>query len=266
MPESLTQILFTRIDWVWRLFATALSFASFGAGSLVLGVLVFPFFWILIKNPERRRGTARRMVTGGFGLFVNVMNGLGVLRYRIGGLDIANSAQGCLIVANHPTLIDVVFLLSVFRDADCVVKSAMWSNPFTMATVRAIDYIPNEDPTIVMAECVKRLKAGNNLILFPEGTRSIPGQALNFGRGAATIAVRAGAPCLPVLFQCSPMTLTKSEPWYRIPAKRVLFEMEILPPIPVQSFIDESTSEKNASLALNGLLHETLSQHVEITV
>ena len=265
MPENVTPKLTARINRVWRLFATALSFSLFGAGSLVLGIVVFPLFWILIRNPERRRDIARRMVTGGFGLFVDVMNSLGVLHYRITGLDIAKSARGCLIVANHPTLIDVVFLLSVFRDADCVVKSAMWSNPFTMATVRSIDYIPNEDPSIVMAECVKRLQAGNNLILFPEGTRSIPGQTLNFGRGAATIAVRAGAPCLPVLFQCTPMTLTKSEPWYRIPAKRVLFEMEILQPIPVQPFIEASTGEKNASLALNDVLHDTLSQYLEIT-
>lgn len=226
-------------------------------------MVVFPVLWIIVYNPMWRRKIARWIVTGGFSLFIEVMNSLGVLRYRITGREIVDTVHGCLVVANHPSLIDVVFLLSIFRDADCVVKSAMWSNPITMATVRAIDYIPNKDPVIVMEECVKRLRAGHNLILFPEGTRSIPGKALNFGRGAATIAIRAGSPCLPVSIECTPTTLTKMEPWNRIPDERVLFQIDVLNPIDVQSFIDDSPNEKTASLALNGFLRIALSQHLE---
>jgi len=251
-----------RINWLWRLLATAICFSLFGLGSLVLGILFFPALWFIVRNPLRRRNMARWMVTGGFYLFIEIMNGLGVLRYRITGNEIVATAQGCLVIANHPSLIDVVFLLAMFRDADCVVKSAMWSNPITMATVRSIDYIPNKDPEFVMAECITRLKAGHNLILFPEGTRSIPGEALDFKRGAATIAIRAGSPCLPVSIKCTPTTLTKGEPWYRIPARRVEFKLDVLEPIEVRSFVDDSTSEKKASLALNNLLHLALSQNL----
>ncbi len=254
------------ISWLnklWRLIATALSFTLFGLGSLVLGIVVFPVLWVVIRERTQRRDIARWMVTGCFWLFVQVMSGLGVLRYRIIGHEKAKSARGCLIVANHPTLIDVVFLLAIFRDSDCVVKGAMWANPVTAFTVRAIDYIPNNDPEIVMAECIKRLKAGHNLILFPEGTRSIPGQALNFKRGAATIAIRAGAACLPVSITCTPVTLTKSEAWYHIPEKRVSFKLEILNPVSVQSFVDDTPNEKSAALALNAFLRDRLSQCME---
>ena len=261
--RSLLQNTMVRFNWLWRLLATAICFGVFGLGSLVLGIVVFPALWIIVRNPIRRRNIARWTVTGGFYVFIEIMSGLGVLRYCITGNEIANTAQGCLIVANHPSLIDVVFLLSIFRYADCVVKNAMWSNPVTMATVRAIDYIPNNDPEIVMAECIKRLKAGHNLILFPEGTRSIPGKALAFKRGAATIAIRAGSPCLPVSIKCAPTTLTKGEPWYRIPGRRVLFQLDVLEPIEVQSFIDDSSNEKKASLALNDFLRLALSQNLE---
>ena len=215
-----------------------------------------------MRDTIRRRKIARWTVTGGFYIFIEIMSGLGALRYRITGNEIADTAQGCLIVANHPSLLDVVFLLSIFRYADCVVKSAMWSKPITMATVRAIDYIPNKDPEIVMEECIKRLKAGHKLILFPEGTRSIPGKALDFKRSTATIAIRAGSPCLPVSIKCAPTTLTKEEPWYRIPGRRVVFRMDVLEPIEVRSFIDDSSNEKKASLALNDFLRLALSQNL----
>jgi 1-acyl-sn-glycerol-3-phosphate acyltransferase len=190
------------------------------------------------------------------------MSGLGVLRYRITGNEIVDTAQGCLIVANHPSLIDVVFLLAMFRNADCVVKSAIWSNPITMIAMRTIDYVPNKDPEFVIEECIKRLKAGHNLILFPEGTRSIPGKALDFKRGAATIAIRAGSPCLPVSIKCAPTTLTKGEPWYSIPRRRVLFQLDVLESIEVRSFIDDSPNEKKASLALNDFLRLALSRNL----
>ena len=259
----LLQNTMARFNWLWRLVATAICFGLFGLAGLVLGIVVFPALWIIVHNPIRRRKIARWTVTGGFYLFIEIMNGLGVLRYRITGDEIVNTAQGCLVVANHPSLIDVVFLLSIFRDADCVVKSAMWSNPITMVTMRTIEYIPNKDPEFVMEECIKRLKAGHNLILFPEGTRSIPGKTLDFKRGAATIAIRAGSPCLPVSINCTPTTLTKNEPWYRIPQRRVMFRLDVLEPIEVQSFIDESSNEKKASLALNDYLRLALSQNLK---
>lgn len=46
--------------------------------------------------------------------------------------------QGLLILANHPTLIDTVFLMAFVKHADCIVNNNLWRNPFTGGPVRSI--------------------------------------------------------------------------------------------------------------------------------
>jgi len=237
-----------------------LAFALFGTISLVLSIVVFPLFWIIVRNRTYRSTISRDLVSTCFGLLIQVVNRLGVLRYSITGDEKIQGLSGCLILANHPSLIDAVFLLYMFCDANVVAKHTLFSNPFTMVTARVLNYIPNRDPSFMMEECIQRLKAGQNLVVFPEGTRSVPGQPLRFSRGAATIAIRARASCLPVSIQCIPPVLTKTMPWYRIPKKRVSFIVEVLDLIDVRKFVENSPNEKMASIALNDYLRDVLSQ------
>jgi len=207
------------LDRGWRLVGTAVSFAAFGIGAMI-GLIFVPLLVIAIRDKKRRHQVARSLVHRGYAILVAIMRGVGVLTYEVSGLNNARDLNSCLIVANHPSLIGVVFLLSTFPQANCVVKSSFWRHPVTAATVKTADYIPNDDPVQVMQECISRLRQGVRLVLFPEGTRTRPGKGPQFGRAAATIALRAGVPVLPVRISCQPTTLTKSEPWYRIPARQ----------------------------------------------
>ncbi len=120
----------TRLDHAWRVLATGLSFALFGVGGLFLRVIVFPLLVLCIRAPEARQRAARATIRASFRAFVAIMRGLGVLRYEVRGLD-KLERRGQLILANHPTLIDTVFLIAFVPNADCIVKGALWNNPFT---------------------------------------------------------------------------------------------------------------------------------------
>lgn len=235
------------LDRTWRLIGTALSFTAFGLGGVVSGLLIMPAIYLLAPRSSRKR-IARRTVSGGFKLFVEIMRALRVLDYRVEGLDKVQDLRGHLIIANHPSLIDVVFLLAIFRDADCVVKAAHWSNPFTWASVRAAGYISNEDPTGLVGEAAERLRAGRHLVMFPEGSRTEPGARPNLRRGVAMVSLATGAPCLPVLLRCTPTTLTKNEPWYRIPRRRVMFEVFVREPIRFPPPEESSASPRQAAV------------------
>ena len=102
---------------------------------------------------------------------------------------------------------------------------------------------------------MQRLKQGHSLILFPEGTRTVPGEPLNFKAGAAAVAVRAGARCLPVLIECTPTTLTKAERWYQVPDERVLYTLRIEPPIETSDSGTPQIDERLASRTFNDRLH-----------
>jgi len=53
---------------------------------------------------------------------------------------------GQLIIANHPTLVDIVFLISRVKQANCIVKQKLWHNPFMRGPILNAGYISNGDP------------------------------------------------------------------------------------------------------------------------
>ena len=220
-----------KLDYCLRWAGTAISFALFGIGGLVQGLLIHPVIWLLVRDPQHRRRLSRRVVGASMALFVGTMKALGVLDYDISGRENARAGRNYLIVANHPSLIDVVFLLSLFPDADCVVKEAMARNPFFYALIRSAGYISNDDSVAMIYHSVERLKDGNSLIIFPEGTRTRSGGRPEFSCGAAAIAVRSGCECLPVFIDCDPVTLTRQDHWYLIPDRKVQFSVAIQPPL-----------------------------------
>jgi 1-acyl-sn-glycerol-3-phosphate acyltransferase len=205
-------------------------------------------------------------------LFIAVMRGLGLLSYSVEGREKINQKQDGIIIANHPSLIDVVFLLAIFGDADCVIKEAMWSNITTRWIVRAADYIHNGDPVDVIEQSIGRLRSGGRLVLFPEGTRTVPGTEPDFKRGAAVIALRAGVPCLPVAISCEPATLTKAEPWYAIPERPVHFKITILDWIDTPGFAAQypgligANSDRTPSQALNRYIKAQISRALQTPV
>ena len=229
-------------DWVagagrgWRIGATGFSFAAFGLGGLCLRLFVFPLLVLGVRNHARRVQLARDLIRWTFRLFVNMMRTLGVLRYELVGLE-RLERRGLLILANHPSLIDTVFLMAFVRNADCIVKAGLWNNPFTRGPVSAANYIRNDEGEALVEACRASLEAGNNLIIFPEGTRTPASGHLHFKRGAAHIAVRRGRPVTPVVIECRPATLGKGNKWWQVPPRRVQFRIEVRDDIDVAPFV-----------------------------
>jgi 1-acyl-sn-glycerol-3-phosphate acyltransferase len=123
-------------------------------------------------------------------------------------------------------LLDVVILMAVVPNAQCIVKSELWNNRYLGVVVRRAGYIRNDlEPELLIAQCRASLERGANIIVFPEGTRSAPGATLRFHRGFANIATMTGAAIQPVVITCSPRTLCKGEPWWAIPARRPVFRV-----------------------------------------
>ncbi|MDR6936415.1 lysophospholipid acyltransferase family protein [Luteibacter sp. 3190] len=252
----------TRRDaWAWRFVGTALSFALFGIGGLLLRVLILPAVLHWPGPPALRRRRARRTVGRAFWLHSQFMYRMGVLDYRFDGLE-RLGRPGQLIVANHPSLIDVVFLLGHVPDANCVVKHSLWRNPFMRGPVRVAQYISNDGSADMLDRAADVLREGQTLIVFPEGTRTTPGEPPVFHRGAAAIAVRGARVVTPVYITVRPTTLTKAEPWYRVPHRRVRMELRVGDDIPVASFSD-GVPAPIASRRLNEHLHALYARELK---
>jgi 1-acyl-sn-glycerol-3-phosphate acyltransferase len=221
----------------WRVVGTGLSFAVFGIGGVLLWLVAFPLLSLAVRDPARRSWVARRWVNRSFGAFMRLMRALGVLTFEVrGGERLQRS--GLLVLANHPTLIDVVFLVSLIENADCVVKSRLARNPAMRGPINATGYVSNAEGAGLIEDCVASVRAGSNLVIFPEGTRSPRSGGLNaLQRGAANIAVRGGFDITPVLIRCEPATLGKGEKWYRVPSRRFHILIDVRPDLRVAPFL-----------------------------
>jgi len=250
-----------RLNFAWRLFATGFSFAVFGLGGLILGLFLFPLLFVVVRDDRNRQAVARSLISKAFGAFVWMMKSLGALSYQVQGAEHICSNRSQLIIANHPTLIDVVFLVSLFPQTNCVIKEAVTRNPFMRSTVAAANYISNSETHELLQSCVARLKGGESLLLFPEGTRTTKGsQQLEFKLGAASVAVDSEAEILPILIRCTPPTLGKHEPWYKIPPRRFLVSIHILGPTSVGQLVPGNASPRHMKRALNKALLNIFSQ------
>jgi 1-acyl-sn-glycerol-3-phosphate acyltransferase len=248
-----------RIGRCWRVVGTGVSFFSFGAGGLLMRVLLFPAINLFIRDRQLRTKVARNLIRYAFRGFVELMRGLGVLRYEIKGLE-KLERNGLLILANHPTLIDTVFLMAFVKGADCIVKSGLWNNPFTNGPVRAAGYIKNENGPELVEQCITSIKTGNNLIIFPEGTRTPRDGTICFKRGAANIAVRGEHRVTPVTIGCMPLTLGKGEKWWKVPPRSPRFIIEVKDDIDIQPFIAATDSDALAARRLTDYLQNFFAE------
>jgi 1-acyl-sn-glycerol-3-phosphate acyltransferase len=249
-----------RDAWLWRLFATGASFVFFGMGGLVLRVLILPLLALLPGDATARRRRARAAISRAFHVHMQFMYRTRVLDFRIDGAERLGQ-PGQLVIANHPSLIDVIFLISQMRDANCVVKASLWNNPCMHGAVRAAQYISNNGSPEMLEQAADVLRDGQTLVMFPEGTRTTPGHAPVFHRGAAAIALRGARVITPVFISVVPTTLTKAEPWYRIPYRRVMVLLRVGADIDPQQF--NNAPLPIASRRLNQHLHQLFLEELD---
>ena len=250
------------LNHLWRLIATGLCFAVFGLGGFVLWAVVFPIIRLCLR--QRQAEVTRWIIHKSFYAFLRLMEFLGIMRMEVEGAEKLHQCGGALILANHPTLIDVVVLVSLMPSASCVVKQALWRNPFLGGVVRAAGYISNSDSDRLIDDCADDLRAGQPLIVFPEGTRTRHGRPLAFQRGAAHIAQRSAVPVIPALIDCQPSTLSKSERWYQIPPRRFVLRVRVLDPIPLERWVAPGEAQpimaRKLTRAFEGFFVQELSK------
>jgi 1-acyl-sn-glycerol-3-phosphate acyltransferase len=213
-----------------RVVTTGLSFLFFGVFGTILGLLLVPLLLAVPGSRALRRARVRRMIRLAFRALVGFMNQTGAISYRFAGRA-ALGRPGQLIIANHPSLIDIVLLIAFVPNAACVVKRAAWRNPSMVIAVHAAGYVANAPTERMIEQASALLDSGECLIMFPEGTRTVPDRPAHFHRGAASVALRAARVVTPVFIDVRPSHLSKAVPWYRVPATRPHYSLSVGPDI-----------------------------------
>jgi 1-acyl-sn-glycerol-3-phosphate acyltransferase len=221
-------VLLNRLGYCWRLGGTGLAFAILFGGGALLALTAFPIVHMVTPPGSRRCERNQFLIYLLFRLYVAMLQVLRLIDLEVEGKEKFQDGAGRLIVANHPSLLDVVLLMALVRRAQCVVKKELWESRYLGRLVRGAGYIRNDlelDPMVTA--CRSALSEGNSLIIFPEGTRTVPTEPMHLRRGFANIATLLQARIQLVTITCEPPTLVKGDNWWIIPPRRPLFRVEV---------------------------------------
>jgi 1-acyl-sn-glycerol-3-phosphate acyltransferase len=251
-----------RLDYGWRLVATGMSFVVFGVCGLLFSLLAYPLarLW---PHPASRQCIVTTLIHWFFRALVAALQRTGVMELDVEGVARLRASGPAIVVANHPTYLDVVVLLALTPSACCVVKNAHWGNPCFWGIVRAAAYVSNADPVGFVADCSRQLAAGNTMIIFPEGSRSpAPNRLHAFSRGFAYIALNAGVPIVPVLMNCDPPAFTKGMRWYHVPSRPFRISVSVLDPVGVERLVIQEASPALAARSVTHAIEKHITQHL----
>ena len=187
-----------RASWPWTLYTWTVVLGGLGIGA---------FFCFFVGGPaalfgDTQRHVAHRMLRLGYGIIVRLLR----FRLTVSGLEnltAAASEGGVILCPNHQSYADVVYLYALPLPFKWVVKRELFWAPFFGPAMRLARYPAIRRGDAQSAENLLHtlaglLAAGENILQFPEGTRSPTGELGGFQSGAARLALKSGAPLVPI--------------------------------------------------------------------
>ena len=216
-------------------------------GFLISGVLLLLKLYILGKYYLflQKRGktidkeTIYRIVHK-YILFVNRILRMDI---EVEGLEKIDPSQNYFITPNHQSNADILVCIETFKIPILFVSKISLSRVILIKDwMNLLDcsFLDKDDmrgQVRMMRGVGEKLRAGKNVILFPEGHRTFDAHIDPFKPGAFKVAQKSKVPILPVTLN-DVYTLRLRYPWRRTKIKAYIHD-----PIPVEQFIDLPTSE-----------------------
>jgi 1-acyl-sn-glycerol-3-phosphate acyltransferase len=217
-----------------RILLTGSAFLLFAVGACYVSWILIPAlgFWHR-KDPTLKVHRCRKAISRALRFHVDYMRWCRLISYDPRSIEAQLPSGPFVLVANHPTLIDAVLVLAAHPSICCVAKGELFRSPIVGRALRAGAHINAGDGkagagAAVALGALERLRGGDPVLVFPEGTRSPAGGLGHFKSGAFRIANWAHVPLVPVLIRASPRCLMRGVPWYTVPDAAVRFDVSVL--------------------------------------
>jgi 1-acyl-sn-glycerol-3-phosphate acyltransferase len=152
---------------------------------------------------------------------------------RVRGREFLDPNQSYVFVANHRSYLDTATLFAFLgRRIGMISKKEVLKVPILgygmgYVNIMAIDRSNRELSIKTMAAATTRLRSGISFGVFAEGTRALPGEFLQFKKGAFYMAAQAGVPIVPVAIKNTDRLMGKGTG----EARTGTIEMVLLQPI-----------------------------------
>ena len=142
---------------------------------------------------------------------------VGIFRVDFPEAERLRAIRGTIFAPNHATLMDATHFLARLPRLVCVMKQSITANPFMGISSGLAGYLPMSEGTEFIRRGRDALLAGDNLLMFPEGTRTVEPPVNHFKGGFALMASLAGAPVQTVFIETPVLFMGKRWPFWKTP-------------------------------------------------
>ncbi len=240
----------TPIDWL----RTGLAFGVMSAG---IGIATPAA--LLNRNRAQLLNTA-------IGVSTDLGAALAGIDLQVSGEQHLWSHRPAVFIFNHQSAIDGILVGKMLRrDFVSVAKQEIRSIPLVGSFARLagtifIDRGDHAQAVRALEPAVEALRSGTSLVIAPEGTRSPTPRLGPFKKGAFRLAMAAGVPIVPIVFQ----NTLDAMPKHALVVRPATVEATVLPPIPT---CDWRLEDLNTQIArVRRLYLETLAQREPASV
>ncbi len=224
-------------------------FGIFGIICSLGNVIFIPLILCRLHRFQKVQFFSRDLVRYAWALFLWIL----VISKRVEYVfDIANSAhsskkrlfttssfkslgrQGEIVIANHPSLLDVVLIIANVPRINCVIKASLAKNIFLFGAIKASGYILNTANEELLAQSIDALKRGESLLIFPEATRTK--DKIIFHKAASYVAIHGAKSLSAIFIKMSQKSLHKDSKWYNVPLETLRYELHLQEQISLDEF------------------------------
>ena len=191
--------------------------------------------------------------------FLGVLKASGIVKCDLSALDALRDEGALIIAPNHPSLLDAVLVVSRLPQVVCIMKAEIWDNLILGGGARFAAYIRDDCPFNMIRSAAAAVRAGNQLLVFPEGTRTRQKAGYRFKGGFALIAKTARVPVQTVFIETNSVFLSKGWPLFRKPQFPLIYRARLGRRFEVQgdvkALVAEIESYYRETLAAGASIH-----------
>jgi len=173
-------------------------YAGYFLATVITSILCMIIFWFI---PLKKRFIVYSLWCRFVLFWLRLVCGV---RYQLEGLENI-PRHPVVVLSTHQSAWETIYLYYAVSPVCPILKKELLNIPFWGWAMRlqkpiAIDRSkPREAGRSLLTQGKQRLQEGLSVVIFPEGTRSAPGELKPFSRGGAKLAVTANTQVLPVI-------------------------------------------------------------------
>lgn len=201
------------------------SLSVFGLLGLMFTIFGAAMYPLLPRRTGARLG--RIVMTILCRTYIGFIKSSGIVKCDLSALDALSADKSIIIAPNHPSLIDVILVGSRLSNVVCIMKADIQDNILFGGGARLAGYIRNDSTGNMVRTAVSELKQGCQLLIFPEGTRTVKEPVNEFKSAFALIARKAGVPVQTVFIEANTHFLGKGWPLSKKPRFPLIYSAKL---------------------------------------